>query len=565
MATATLEQVPTATSCRRPLARLRPDGVSLRVLRRWTLVLLGVGLLWRVLRYLLQFPVWGDEAFVCLNLIGQTFAGLAGHLKGGQVAPILFLWGELGALRVLGPSELALRLLPFLAGSAALVLFWRFARLTVSPLAGTFAVGLLAVAIWPVSMCTLIKPYSLDLLAALVLLVPAAHWLQEPGRLRWLALLALAAPVALLASYPAPFVAGTVGLVLLPRVWKAGWRAWALYAGYGVLVLGGFLASYMIGARQLDSGATVKDFLHRYWSEAFPPTAPLALVKWLCLTLTGQMTAYPVGAEKGGSSLTFLLCAVGAWGLWRARRRSLLALCLGPLGLGFLAAVLHRYPFGGSCRLCQYLAPGVCLLGGSGAAVLLERWRRPPVGRGLWVHILCGLLVLVGLGGALHDVVRPYRSQGDLWTRRVVREVFAHAGPKDQVVVLNTPEQLKTSFQWLLQQPGSGVAWYGRVDWQRLEAGKGELWCLSFGEPLQRVGEPVLAALRDHVLAVPDVPPELADGLSCCRRLVLIDRVPYTLVPTDSKGPVERCTLYHWGRPVPGDRPARLNELSCWP
>src|SRR5262249_42096519 len=62
-----------------------------------------------------------------------------------------------------------------------------------------------------------------------------------------------------------------------------------------------------------------------------------------------------------------------------------------------------------------------------------------------------------------------------------------------------------------------------------------------------------------------DVPPELADGLSGCRRLVLIDRVPYTLVPTDSKGPVERCTLYHWGRPVPGDRPARLNELSGWP
>jgi hypothetical protein len=535
------------------------------VLERWTLALLVVGLLWRTLRYLLQFPVWGDEAFVCLNLLGQTYAGLAGHLKGGQVAPILFLWGELGALRVLGPSELALRLLPFLAGSAALVLFWRLARLTVSPLAATVAVGLLAVAVWPVSMCTLIKPYSLDLLAALALLLPAAHWLQEPQRLRWLALLALVAPVALLASYPAPFVAGAVGLVLLPRAWKGGWKARALYAGYGALVLGGFMASYAIGARQLDSGATVNAFLHRYWADAFPPTAPLPLVKWLFLTLAGQMTAYPVGAEKGGSSLTALLCLVGGWTLWRSRRRSLVALCVGPLGLGFLAAELHRYPFGGSCRLCQHLAPGVCLLGGAGAAVLLERWGRAPGGRGLRVHLLCGLLAVVGLGGALRDVIRPYRSQGDLWTRRVVQEVFAHAGPKDQVVVLNTPEQLKTSFQWLLDRPRSNVAWYGRVDWQRLDEGGGQLWCLEFGEPLQRTGEPVLAALRDHVLAVPAVPPELADGLSRCRRLVLIDRVPYTLVPTDSKGPIERCTLYHWGRPVPGGQPARLDELSCWP
>src|SRR5262249_53645116 len=161
---------------------------------------------------------------------------------------------------------------------------------------------------------------------------------------------------------------------------------------------------------------------------------------------------------KGGSSLTALLCVVGGWTLWRSHRRSLVALCLGPLGLGLLAAELHRYPFGGSCRLCPYPAPRGCLLRGGGAALPVERWGRAPAGRGLRVHLLCGLLAFVGLGGALRDVVRPYRSQGDLWTRRVVQEVFAHAGPKDQVVVLNTPEQLKTSFQWLLERPGARVA-----------------------------------------------------------------------------------------------------------
>jgi len=36
---------------------------------------------------------------------------------------------------------------------------------------------------------------------------------------------------------------------------------------------------------------------------------------------------------------------------WIARRYALLVLCLGPFGLNLLAAVLHRYPYGASCRL----------------------------------------------------------------------------------------------------------------------------------------------------------------------------------------------------------------------
>src|SRR5437016_13231424 len=96
---------------------------NLRTLRRLTLAVLAIGLIWRSLRYLMQFPIWGDEAMLALKFLGLDYQGLTGQLANGQVAPVLFLWGELTACHWLGTSALALRLLPFLAGIGGVLLF----------------------------------------------------------------------------------------------------------------------------------------------------------------------------------------------------------------------------------------------------------------------------------------------------------------------------------------------------------------------------------------------------------------------------------------------------------
>src|SRR4051812_2238754 len=77
---------------------------------------LAVGVLWRVVRYLLQFPIWGDEAFILVNLLDLDYADLTGKLEYSQVAPLLFLWAEKSALTLLGGAEWCVRLVPFLAG-----------------------------------------------------------------------------------------------------------------------------------------------------------------------------------------------------------------------------------------------------------------------------------------------------------------------------------------------------------------------------------------------------------------------------------------------------------------
>ncbi len=237
---------------------VRATGTPVKILRWLAVALIAVGVVGRLVRYFLVFPIWGDEAFVCLNLLHRDFIGLTHGLEYGQVAPILFLWSELAVTRLFGVSELSLRLLPLLAGLASLALFWRLARSTVPPLAAVIAVGLLAVARWPISMDTFVKPYSGDLLMALVLLVPAVEWMRRPQQLRWPVLLALAAPVALAASYPAVFVAGAVSLALLPTAWRSGWTGRGLFVAYNLLIAVTFLGAYCLVGRASSIPATAR-------------------------------------------------------------------------------------------------------------------------------------------------------------------------------------------------------------------------------------------------------------------------------------------------------------------
>ncbi|HEX5272264.1 MAG TPA: glycosyltransferase family 39 protein, partial [Gemmataceae bacterium] len=274
-----------------------------------TFLLVALGVACRLVRYFLRFPIWGDEAFVCNNFLERDYLGLTRVLEYGQVVPVLFLWLELTVVRLLGTSELAVRLVPLLAGVLSLGLFWRLARSTVGPWAAVVAVGMLACARWPVSMSTFVKPYSFDLLMSLVLLVPAAEWLRRPDRLRWPLLSALVTPFAVLASYPAVFVAGAVSLALLPTAWRSGRRGRSLFVVQNLLMAAAFLGSYwVVGREQLDPVAgVVRSYLRDYWADAFPPSSPWPLAKWLVLTHTGQMMAYPAGASSGGSTVTFLL------------------------------------------------------------------------------------------------------------------------------------------------------------------------------------------------------------------------------------------------------------------
>ena len=62
--------------------------------RRLAGLLLLVGLGCRATLYLLNHPLYMDEAFLGVNLLDRDFLGLTRQLHEFQVAPVLFLWAE---------------------------------------------------------------------------------------------------------------------------------------------------------------------------------------------------------------------------------------------------------------------------------------------------------------------------------------------------------------------------------------------------------------------------------------------------------------------------------------
>lgn len=451
----------------------KPPGLteaSAAVARRWMVGLVVFGIAWRVLRWALGMPVWGDEAMIGLNIIERSYAELLKPLDDAQVSPVGFLWVERAAYEWLGMGERAMRLPALLASVGALVLFWRWSRLLVDAFAAASATGIMAVSVYVVRHGTELKPYAFDLLAALALLLPATHILLN-GRQRWFAVLVLAAPLVLLSSYPAVFVAGGVFLALL--VWATGRRSAAAWGGvgvYGAVVGACFLVVLELSAReQFDATAS---FMTAYWGDAFPPGHPLKFVTWFAERHAGNMFAYPAGGKNGASAGSLVLFVVGLLAL-RGRmpsamsgspRRIWFVLFLAPFALTFIAAAMHRYPYGGSARVAQHLAPVIILLMGMGISAAVQQLARTARGQRRAVWGICAAIAVVGLIGLGRNVVQPYKTRDDLRVRELIAQVGGMAKPEEPLVVLEEYEALWPNYQWYLHGVGEDRVMYDGVD-----------------------------------------------------------------------------------------------------
>lgn len=389
-------------------------------------ILLGVAV--RLNRYLLNFPLWGDEACLAVNLIDRGYAGLLYPLDYYPVAPPPFLWAVKTATNLFGFSEYALRLFPFLCGVLSVWIFYRAAGSVLAGLPLLLSTAIFAVAYYPVRHGAEIKQYSCDLFISLVLLRLALGYLTRPRPAPWFWGLCFFTPVALALSYPAVFVAVGIGIALVGR---AGQIRSAESAGrlavYLLLVLGSFVFVYLVFIQtQLEFELESLDGRHMFtiWEGTFPPLArPGRLILWLISAHTGRMFAYPVGGEHGGSVVTLVCFLAGLAAFRRRNDRALVFLLAGPFLPALVAAALRRYPYGYSARWMLYLAPFICLPAGLGAADLISRLKAIRWRRGVTVGVVAGL-GLVGLGTIARDLARPYKEKADRDSRAFARSFW---------------------------------------------------------------------------------------------------------------------------------------------
>lgn len=407
-----------------------------------TLALVIAGVLWRVVRYLAHFPIWGDEAFVAINFIARDYAGMVKPLVYGQIVSLGYMWATLAVTQLFGVDEYSLRLVSLLTGIGALLVFWRFAVRVLPARGALLAVGLLAASMYAVRHGAEVKPYTTDLFVSMVLTALAwAVWRRPRSLATWCGLV-VAAGLAPWCSYPSLFILGGVG-VLLTLLMVRERYAPAVVAGWiigGLVLAVSSYAMYVVIAKPHAEYAA-KLVVNPMWTLAFPPWGePWKLPLWFFAIHTGLMFAYPHGGTFGGSVITFVLFVIGAIWLWR-RQPALVVLLLTPFLLNLLAASFERYPYGGTVRTSIYLAPAICLLAGAGAYALIQRFLRG-VERRLALVSVTVVLVGFSMVGAVADVAKPYTSKSVLRSYEAVRELASQGKPSDRWVTFNADREV---------------------------------------------------------------------------------------------------------------------------
>lgn len=464
----------------------RWSGLRLPSAGRLTVVLVLLGVLARLVRYGLNFPLWGDEAFVAVNFLLRDFAGLFKPLVYGQIAPLGFMWTELAVTRAAGFSEAAMRFVPMLSGLVSLLLFWRFMRRNFGAAITLVAVGILAASYYPIRHAAEVKPYATDLLISLILTMAGWAVYQRPKSMgRWVVLIILA-PIFVWCSYPSVFVSGGVGLLLVSILLRdRSPRMWVGCVVYGVVLVASFLPMYAFFAKpHVEAAAGLTEI--KMWTQTFPPvTKPWMLPVWAVVIHTGNMMAYPIGGAHGASIVTLVLVIAGSVTLWRTRR-ALLLLLLGPPALNLIAAALHAYPYGGTARTSLYMAPAICLLAGVGLVSLIA-WKLPYERRRVAIPLVGVVLGLIAVVCMARDVAEPFKKPETRESRRVVRSLSERVGADDRVVVFLATEEVEHA-PYIREAKGMGaqLAFYlMRYLMHQLPADLD-----NFGPPVEAISEP---------------------------------------------------------------------------
>lgn len=394
----------------------------------------------RCSRYFMNFPLWEDECFLSVNFIDRTYGELLEPLQYHQVAPVLFLWIELTAVKLFGYHEFALRFFAFACSIAGLFLFAHLTRRLLSGSALVLAVGVFAVSYPNMRYAAEAKQYASDMLVGLILLTLCVEWWRrfrtqdpniQPRAKSWLWAIAFFVPVGVALSYPAVFSAGAVSLFVALILWQSSGnselttfqrlqsvitnRESRPWIAFNILLIGSFATVMFVAAK--DQTSAELGFMSRYWNDAFPPIRNLAsLPGWLLDTHCGSLLAFPIGGNNYASTLTTVCFAIGVGALIR-RNRSLAVLLLTPTCLHLIAAALQRYPYGGHFKFSMHMAGIICLLAGWGSAILMEQLGRLTQTQRHSLKVATIYLLVVASATIIRDIRSPYKTGSDMRAR----------------------------------------------------------------------------------------------------------------------------------------------------
>ena len=328
-------------------------------------IILGVGVILRLIRYLYNPSLWFDESSIVIDIINRPLFELINPSPDyNQAYPLAFMMLVKLLTQAFGNTEYVIRLVPFLGGVGALFLFCKFAKTYLEPRAAAIALGLFAVSDILIFQSSNLKPYSSDVFFTLLIFTLAIYTQSKKLNMPSILLFGVAGAVTIWFSNPSVFVMAGVGLCLLVSCFNNNDRKGAgkLLVSYSIWGLS-FIANYLLYIRGLKAAFIVGMDQILAFQDAYMPVPPASVadIKWY-MELFFDVFSNPVGMTLVGiAALAFIVGCVSMY----TQRRSAFIIVVSPVIVTFLAGALHQYAFKG--RFILFLLPLLLLVVAEGA------------------------------------------------------------------------------------------------------------------------------------------------------------------------------------------------------
>jgi uncharacterized membrane protein len=405
-------------------------------------IIIGFGIILRLIPYLHNRSLWLDEVWLALNIIQKPYSQLVGVLENSQIAPIVFLFIEKFMVLTFGDSEYALRVFPLLAGILSLFLFYGVARRILTFRGLIIALGLFAVSSSLIRYSSEVKQYSSDVTIALGIYLLGLVCLEKEFRFGLsLFLFSIVGAILIWFSHPAIFSLAGVGVAMTLYYLKS--RKWQQVAWLSLPAsfwLGSFAINYFVTLRNLSQSPKMV----RAWSSAFMPMTPFSLedLMWY-LKAFFDMFLNPAGLPFYG--LAALCFVIGGVSMFSEKRYACYVLTL-PILFTLFASGLHKYPFEG--RLILFLVPVMLIFIGAGVDRIITV--TSPTGRIVWVS-LCIILFLHPTHHAIANLLNPDRIGQREEVRPVMTYLSQHYREGDKLYLYHSSEK---AFEYYAKRVG---------------------------------------------------------------------------------------------------------------
>ena len=395
---------------------------------------LALGIAVRAVDFLNCRSLGLDEARLAVNVASRSLLGLLRPLDLDQSAPPLFLWGERLIFLLLGHSDCGLRLLPVLAGTAAGLLMYPLAARFLEETGARLAALLAMFSPLMITYSNAVKQYSVELLAAVVLLLLFERAFRRADGAGTAGAIAtgVIAPWIALSSV---FLLAAAWLVLAARAIRG--RAGAARLALLSTAVWGISGAIAYATVYRPAGSS--PYLRRFWELAFVTPSRPGFAGHAWKTLEDQVWGFIAGDPlidrrpfllllRVGTVVVVALCVLGCRRVLHTRGKTACWWLAGPALLTLAASLLGLFPI--SPRLSLYLLPGFIVLFVAGLSELLARGTRAAAPRRLAVAGAVFMLPLAAMA-----IARTFRLEPSGHFERLVRELGERRVPGEPVYI----------------------------------------------------------------------------------------------------------------------------------